>query len=195
MDNYKIGQLILKLRKENQMTQKVLADRLFLSDRTISKWERGVGCPDVSILKKLASIFQVEVEELLGGQLTKNATYIGNLKETAFYYCPSCKNIMTSGHDITMKCCGRLLESLETTEETDEYDLEVDRIDDEYLIASNHPMTKMHYIEFLAFIGVTGMILIKLYPEQNVEHTLPYLGKGTLYYYCTQHGFYKKVIG
>ncbi|HAL00573.1 MAG TPA: XRE family transcriptional regulator, partial [Exiguobacterium sp.] len=53
MDNEKIGQFIYTLRKEKDMTQKQLAEALYLSDRTISKWERGIGCPDITLLPHL----------------------------------------------------------------------------------------------------------------------------------------------
>lgn len=65
MDCKKIGGLILKLRKENNLTQKQLADILYLSDKTISKWERGLGCPDVSLLHHISEIFGVNIEKLL----------------------------------------------------------------------------------------------------------------------------------
>ena len=50
MDNRKVGELIFHLRKEKGLTQKQLADQMNISDRTISKWERGNGCPDVTLL-------------------------------------------------------------------------------------------------------------------------------------------------
>ena len=61
MDSSKVGKLIFDLRKEKNMTQKELAEALYLSDRTISKWERGVGCPDVSLLSKLSEVFGVSI--------------------------------------------------------------------------------------------------------------------------------------
>ena len=70
MDCGKIGKLILRLRKEKNMTQKMLADAMNLSDRTISKWERGVGCPDISLLSKLSDIFGVNIEKILAGDLS-----------------------------------------------------------------------------------------------------------------------------
>ena len=52
MDCSKVGKLIFELRKEKNMTQKELADAMNLSDRTISKWERGIGRPDISLLSE-----------------------------------------------------------------------------------------------------------------------------------------------
>ena len=55
MNKEKIGKLIMTLRKEKGLTQKELADALYLSDRTISKWERGQGCPDITLLAPLST--------------------------------------------------------------------------------------------------------------------------------------------
>ena len=57
MNAEKTGALIRALRTEQGLTQKQLADRLHLSDRTVSKWERGAGCPDVSLLGRFFQVF------------------------------------------------------------------------------------------------------------------------------------------
>ena len=64
MDCQKVGDLIYRLRKEKQLTQKELANQIGISDKTISKWERGLGCPDVSLLKDLSEIFQINIEKI-----------------------------------------------------------------------------------------------------------------------------------
>lgn len=58
----KTGHLIYQLRKEKNLTQLQLAKLMNLSDKTISKWERGLGCPDVSLLIELSKIFEVDIE-------------------------------------------------------------------------------------------------------------------------------------
>ena len=50
MDNTKVGELIRRLRKESHMTQQQLAEKLHVSDKAVSKWERGMGCPEVSLM-------------------------------------------------------------------------------------------------------------------------------------------------
>ena len=65
MDNVKIGQLIYRLRKEKRLTQLQLAEQLGVSDKAVSKWERGMGCPEVSLLPDLSNIFHVDLEKLL----------------------------------------------------------------------------------------------------------------------------------
>jgi len=57
MDCSKVGVLILSLHKEKNMTQKDVDDRMNISDKTISKWERGMGCPDVTLLGDLSGIW------------------------------------------------------------------------------------------------------------------------------------------
>lgn len=71
MDNIKTGLLIKELRKEKSMTQKELAELLHLTDRAISKWERGICAPDISTLEPLAKILGVTVTELISGQRIK----------------------------------------------------------------------------------------------------------------------------
>lgn len=68
MNHQKFGNFIIELRKENNMTQKELADKLHLTDKAISKWERGLSFPDIAILKPLSEILKVSVIELLNGE-------------------------------------------------------------------------------------------------------------------------------
>ena len=68
MDNKKVGQFILELRKSSQMTQKGLAEKLNISDKAVSKWERGLSYPDIELLSPLADILGVTTTELLNGE-------------------------------------------------------------------------------------------------------------------------------
>lgn len=68
IDNEKFGAFVSELRREKGMTQKDLAQRLFVSDKAVSKWERGLSLPDISLLQPMADILGVSVTELLGGQ-------------------------------------------------------------------------------------------------------------------------------
>lgn len=68
MDYQKVGLLIATLRKEKGLTQKELADKLGITDRAVSKWERGLGCPDVSLLDDLSRILDVSILEILKGR-------------------------------------------------------------------------------------------------------------------------------
>jgi len=68
MDNEKMGTFISELRKSYQMTQKGLAAKLNVSDKAVSKWERGLSCPDISLLAPLSDILGITVGELLNGE-------------------------------------------------------------------------------------------------------------------------------
>lgn len=68
MDQIKTGQFIKAVRKERSMTQQELADKLYISEKTVSKWETGKGMPDVSLMLPLCKILDISVNELLSGQ-------------------------------------------------------------------------------------------------------------------------------
>ena len=85
MNIEKIGSLIFTLRTEKGMTQKQLADVLAISDKTVSKWERGAGCPDISLLRTLCDYFGVDMEKMLDGELAENDFTGGNMKKSKFY--------------------------------------------------------------------------------------------------------------
>ena len=70
MDNIKTGAFIKERRKEKNMTQKELADLLHITDRAVSKWERGLCAPDISLLEPLAAALDVTIVELISGECT-----------------------------------------------------------------------------------------------------------------------------
>ena len=72
MDNNKVGKFIAYLRKEKGLTQQQLGDKLFVTDKAVSKWERGLSFPDITILQKLALILDADVSEILCGERGKN---------------------------------------------------------------------------------------------------------------------------
>ena len=73
MDNAKTGGLIAARRRELSLTQKELAEKLHISDRTVSKWERGAGFPDISLLEPLADALGLSVLDLIQGETQKQA--------------------------------------------------------------------------------------------------------------------------
>ncbi len=75
MDQIKIGKFIAGERKSKNYTQRVLADKLGISDKTISKWERGNGFPEVSLLLPLCNELDITVNELLSGERLQEADY------------------------------------------------------------------------------------------------------------------------
>ena len=71
IDKARFGAFVAGLRREGGMTQKELAQRLFVSDKAVSKWERGLSMPDVALLAPLSELLGVTVTELLRGQRTQ----------------------------------------------------------------------------------------------------------------------------
>ncbi len=72
MDNEKFGKFIKELRKEHNLTQKELADKINITDKAVSKWERGLSFPDITMLGLIANELNVTVEELLNGEKSNN---------------------------------------------------------------------------------------------------------------------------
>ena len=73
MDTKKVGAFIAKLRKEKELTQSALAEKLCLSNKAVSKWENGDSMPDISLLPELAKLLGVSVDELLSGEKREEA--------------------------------------------------------------------------------------------------------------------------
>ena len=192
MDCSKVGELILKLRMEKGMTQKNVADAMNISDKTISKWERGLGCPDVSLLTELSNIFGVNIEKILNGNLDPNDADGGNMKKIKFYVCPNCGNIITVTGEAEISCCGRKLDALSSKHEDAEHEIVVQEIEGDYYITIEHQMDKEHYISFIAYASYDRVLIVKLYPEQDAQVRFPKMYGGKLYAYCTKHGLCMK---
>lgn len=75
MNQERIGKLISKIRKEKGLTQKELAEKLKISEKTISKWECGNSIPDISIVNELSTILEIDVRDLLNGKM-QDKSYI-----------------------------------------------------------------------------------------------------------------------
>ena len=91
-----------------------------------------------------------------------------------------------------MSCCGVTLPALEPEEADECHVLQREPVEDEQFFTVDHPMTKQHYISFIAFVTSDRVQMVKLYPEGNAETRLALRGRGCLYYYCNRHGLYKK---
>ena len=194
MDYEKIGALIRRLRTRQGLTQRQLAGRLEVSDKAVSKWERGQGCPDVSLLPRLAQTLGVELEGLLSGELSERDQTGGTMKNLNFYVCPTCGNLLTSADEAAVSCCGQKLSPLEAVKAPEEERLTVELIENDYYITSSHPMTKEHYVSFAALETGDTLILKRLYPEWDLQTRLPRIGHGKLYWYCVQHGLFYQLV-
>ncbi len=192
MDSKETGALILRLRMERNWTQRYMAEALHVSVQAVSKWERGLGCPDISLLPSLSELFGVSVERLLAGDLAPQDTEVGNMKRVKFYVCPDCGNILTATGGGELHCCGRKLEPLEARPADEDHAMTVQEIEEDWYITFPHPMRKEHFIRFAAYAATDRVLLVRLYPEQGSELRIPQLrGGGKLYLCCSRDGLFE----
>lgn len=191
INSYVTGLTIKKLREQRNMTQAMLAEKVGVSSKTISKWETGKGLPDISLLEPLAQALNISVIELMNGEHIVNRNTSANILHSKFYVCPLCGNIIHSTGNSLVSCCGIVLPPLEAEEGDDQHALNIAPVEDEHFISIPHPMTKDHYISFVSFVTSDRVQTVKLYPEGNAETRLQLRGLGILYWYCNRHGLFK----
>lgn len=192
MDNEKIGALIAALRRERGLTQAQVAGALHVSDKAVSKWETGQGMPDVSLLGALSHLFGIPTETLLSGDLNRQETDGGNMKRLQFYVCPHCGAFLQGTGQAQVSCCGKKLEALKAQPALEGHLLRVEPMEDEWYLSFDHPMTKEHFISFVAWADESRVLTVKLYPEGSAALRIPQLrGGGRLYFYCIQHGLFE----
>ena len=194
MNSYVTGFTIRQLREGRNLTQAELAEKIGVSSKTISKWETAKGLPDISLLQPLAQALGISVIELMNGEQITNRNVSANLLRGKFYVCPVCGNVIHSTGNALVSCCGITLPPLEAEEGDEEHGITIENVEDEHFITVHHPMTKEHFISFIAFVTCDRVQLVKLYPEGNAETRLQLRGMGQLYYYCNRHGLFKKKV-
>ena len=194
MDSTKTGALIRKLRTEKGFTQKAIAEKMNISDKAVSKWERGRGCPDISLLGELAAILGTSAETLISGSMEENESTGGNMKRTSFYFCRECGSIITSTGKAEAVCCGRKLSPLEAKEAEETHLPVITETEDEYFMTFSHEMTKEHYISFVSFVSDSCCFTHRLYAEQTPEFRFPRVRGGQFYIFCLKDGLYRMKI-
>ncbi|MBQ8081393.1 MAG: helix-turn-helix domain-containing protein [Clostridia bacterium] len=195
MDHYVTGAVIRELREKQHLTQNALAEKLCVSDKTISKWETGRGLPDISLIEPLAGALHISVPELLAGRAIINQNRSSNLLRSQIYVCPVCGNVIRAKGSALISCCGIELPALEAEEAVGEHMAAVEKTEGEYYVTLPHEMTKEHYISFLAYVTSDRFEMKALYPEGNAEARFFSRGPGWLYFYCNRHGLYRQKLG
>ena len=194
MDNKKIGQLIRELRKERYMTQAQLAEQLHVSDKTVSKWETGKGGPELSLLTEISKIFEIDLQNLLAGELNRNQLRSINLRKVKLYICPTCGNVVTATSEAAVSCCGRKLKEATPTKASQDEKLMVELVENDFFVTSQHEMSKEHYISFVALLTADAIIMRKQYPEWDLSVRIPRIAQGRLLWYCSRQGlFYQEI--
>ena len=192
MNTYVTGTTIRKLREGRELTQAELAERIGVSSKTVSKWETARGLPDISLLQPLAKALGISVVELMNGEQIVNRNVSANLLRSKFHVCPLCGNVLHSFGSALVSCCGITLPALEAEEADNDHTVTIEKVEDEQFLTIRHPMTKEHYISFLAFVTADRVQLVKLYPEGDAQTRLQLRGLGRLYWYCNRHGLFWK---
>ena len=100
MDQIQIGQFIQTLRKEKNLTQKELADKVGVSDKAVSKWETGRSMPDTSLLGPLCSELGISVNELLSAEKLPPENYAGKAEVTIMELLNENKNNNSIYHEL-----------------------------------------------------------------------------------------------
>ena len=190
MNQYVTGAVIKKLREKNKMTQLQLAEKLGVTDKTISKWETAKGYPDITLLEPIAEIFKISVTELISGNPINNANVSANMLRSKFYVCPVCGNVIHTMGEASINCHGIQLAPLESELTDEQHMIFVERVEDEYYVRIDHSMTKEHYISFIAAAGSDNIHMVKLYPEQNAEARFKIRGVKRVYFYCNRDGLF-----
>ena len=190
MNQYVTGAVIKDLREKKKMTQRELAEKLAVSDKTVSKWETGKGYPDITLLEPIAKAFGISVTELISGNTVFNANVSANMLRSKFYVCPVCGNVIHSMGEAAVTCHGILLTPLEAEPEDALHTAHVERVEDEYYVTIDHCMTKEHYISFIAAVSSEGLQMVKLYPEASAEVRFKIRGVRRIYYCCNRDGLF-----
>ena len=194
MNNYVTGSTIRRLRESRSMTQAELGEKIGVSSKTVSKWETAKGLPDISLLQPLAQALGISVIELMNGEPITNRNVSANLLRGKFYVCPLCGNIIHCTGSTVVSCCGISLPPLEAEEPDDDHAITIETVEDEHFVTVRHPMSKAHFISFLAFVTCDRVQMVRLYPEGEAQTRLQLRGRGRLYYYCNRHGLFAKRI-
>ncbi len=190
MNQYVTGAVIRELREKNNLTQLQLAEKLGISDKTVSKWETGRGYPDITLLEPIAGVFHVSVTELISGNTVHNANVSANMMRSKFYVCPVCGNVIHSMGEAVITCHGIQLSPLEAEQSDEQHMIFVERVEDEYWVRIAHEMTRNHYITFIAALSPDGLQMTKLYPEGEAQAWFKIRGVKQILFCCNHDGLF-----
>ena len=108
--------------------------------------------------------------------------------------CPVCGNAIQATGEAVITCCGITLPSLEAESPDPEHAISLEVVEDEYYVTLDHPMTKTHYISFLAAVSDQSVQFVKLYPEGDAATRFKINRVERIYAYCNHHGMFVLVL-
>ena len=174
MNAEKTGSLIRSLRIKKGLTQKELAHMICVTDKAVCKWEKGRGCPNITLISQLSKVLEVDIQSILQGYLDKNKKIGENMNHLKFYKCPTCGNLVTSIKSVELSCCGNKLSPVSAqTRSEPEYQPVMQEFDGQYSIKFNHPMTKSDYISQVIVVRYDQIMTVNLYAESEAIITIP----------------------
>lgn len=174
MNAEKTGNLIRSLRIKKGLTQKELAHMICVTDKAVCKWEKGRGCPNITLISQLSKVLEVDIQSILQGYLDKNKKNGENMNHLKFYKCPTCGNLVTSIKSVELSCCGNKLSPVSAQTRSDpEYQPVIQEFDGQYSIKFNHPMTKSNYISQVIVVRYDQIMTVNLYAESEAIITIP----------------------
>lgn len=174
MNAEKTGSLIRSLRIKKGLTQKELAHMICITDKAVCKWEKGRGCPNITLISQLSKVLEVDIQSILQGYLDKNKKIGENMNHLKFYKCPTCGNLVTSIKSVELSCCGNKLSPVSAqTRSEPEYQPVIQEFDGQYSIKFNHPMTKSDYISQVIVVRYDQIMTVNLYAESEAIITIP----------------------
>lgn len=174
MNAEKTGNLIRSLRIKKGLTQKELAQMICVTDKAVCKWEKGRGCPNITLISQLSKVLEVDIQSILQGYLDKNKKIGENMNHLKFYKCPTCGNLVTSIKSVELSCCGNKLSPVSAqTRSEPEYQPVIQEFDGQYSIKFNHPMTKSNYISQVIVVRYDQIMTVNLYAESEAIITIP----------------------
>lgn len=190
MNQYITGAIIKQLREKKNLTQAQLAEKLNVSDKTVSKWETAKGFPELSLWEPLAQALGTSVTELLSGMPITNGNVSANMRRSLFYVCPVCGNVIHSMGQAAISCHGVALVPEEAEKAEGGHTIRVEVVEDEYYVNLDHEMSKTHFISFLAAVSSDRLQLVKLYPEGNAEARFQIADVKRIYAFCNRDGLF-----
>ena len=174
MNAEKTGNLIRSLRIKKGLTQKELAQMICVTDKAVCKWEKGRGCPNITLISQLSKVLEVDIQSILQGYLDKNKKIGENMNHLKFYKCPTCGNLVTSIKSVELSCFGNKLSPVSAQTRSDpEYQPVIQEFDGQYSIKFNHPMTKSDYISQVIVVRYDQIMTVNLYAESEAIITIP----------------------